>query len=99
VVVNTAFVLAIVAVAVTVMTHEALQVRHGVRDLVPRIVVGVGSWSSRCDPAGEVGKDEDELVHGQRWGLLAGWLFASPVAYSLGCGSLEGGYWGMTPSR
>jgi hypothetical protein len=40
VVVNTAFVLAIIAVAVTVMTHETVQVRYGVGDLVPRMVVG-----------------------------------------------------------
>jgi hypothetical protein len=39
-VVNTAFVLAIIAVAVTVMTHETVQVRYGVGDLIPRMVVG-----------------------------------------------------------
>jgi hypothetical protein len=40
VVVNTTFVLAIIAVGVTVMTHETVQVRYGVGDLVPRMVVG-----------------------------------------------------------
>jgi Family of unknown function (DUF6045) len=39
-VVNAAFVLAIIAVAATVMTHETVQVRYGVGDLVPRMVVG-----------------------------------------------------------
>jgi hypothetical protein len=39
-VVNTAFVLAIIAVGVTVMTRETVQVRYGVGDLVPRMVVG-----------------------------------------------------------
>jgi hypothetical protein len=39
-VVNTAFVLAIIAVAVTVMTRETVQVRYGIGDLVPRMVVG-----------------------------------------------------------
>ncbi|MET8149127.1 conjugal transfer protein TrbL family protein [Actinoplanes sp. NPDC049668] len=39
-IVNTAFVLAIIAVGVTVMTHETVQVRYGVGDLVPRMVIG-----------------------------------------------------------
>ena len=39
-IVNAAFVLAIIAVGVTVMTHETVQVRYGVGDLIPRLVVG-----------------------------------------------------------
>jgi hypothetical protein len=39
-IVNTTFVVAIIAVGVTVMTHETVQVRYGVGDLVPRLVVG-----------------------------------------------------------
>jgi len=39
-VVNAAFVLAIIAAGVTVMTHETLQIRYGIGDLLPRLVVG-----------------------------------------------------------
>jgi hypothetical protein len=39
-IVNAAFVLAIIAIGVTVMTHETVQVRYGVGDLIPRLVVG-----------------------------------------------------------
>ena len=40
IVVNAAFVLAIIAAGVTVMTHETLQIRYGIGDLLPRLVVG-----------------------------------------------------------
>jgi hypothetical protein len=40
VVVNAAFVLAIIAAGVAVMTHETIQVRYGIGDLLPRLVVG-----------------------------------------------------------
>jgi len=40
IVVNTVFVLAIIAAGVTVMTHETVQVRYGIGDLLPRLVVG-----------------------------------------------------------
>jgi len=40
IVVNAAFVLAIIAAGVTVMTHETVQIRYGIGDLLPRLVVG-----------------------------------------------------------
>lgn len=38
--VNTAYVLAIVAAGVVAMTHETVQVRYSIKDLVPRLVLG-----------------------------------------------------------
>src|SRR5882724_11499763 len=38
-VVNTGFVLAVIAAGVTVMTRETLQVRYGIGELGPRLVV------------------------------------------------------------
>jgi hypothetical protein len=39
-VVNTCFVLAIITGGIIVMTHETVQIRYGVGDVVPRLVVG-----------------------------------------------------------
>jgi len=39
-VVNTGFILAIITAGITVMTHESIQVRYGIGDLAPRLVVG-----------------------------------------------------------
>jgi hypothetical protein len=40
IVVNVAFVLAIITAGITVMTHETVQVRYGIGELAPRLVVG-----------------------------------------------------------
>jgi hypothetical protein len=39
-VVNIGFVLAIITAGITVMTHESIQIRYGIGDLAPRLVVG-----------------------------------------------------------
>ena len=39
-IVNAAFILAVITVGVTVMTHETVQIRYGLGDLLPRLVVG-----------------------------------------------------------
>jgi hypothetical protein len=39
-VVNVSFVLAIITAGITVMTHESIQIRYGVGELAPRLVVG-----------------------------------------------------------
>jgi hypothetical protein len=39
-IVNAAFVVAVIAAGATVMTHETVQVRYGVSELLPRLVVG-----------------------------------------------------------
>ncbi|MEJ3741816.1 conjugal transfer protein TrbL family protein [Actinomycetes bacterium KLBMP 9797] len=39
-VVNVSFVLAVITAGITVMTHETVQVRYGIGELLPRLVVG-----------------------------------------------------------
>jgi len=39
-IVNVCFVLAVITAGITVMTHETLQVRYGVGELAPRLVIG-----------------------------------------------------------
>ena len=39
-IVNTAYVLAIIAAGIVAMTHETIQVRYSIKDLLPRVVLG-----------------------------------------------------------
>jgi hypothetical protein len=42
-VVNTTYVLAVIAAALAVMMNGSLQIRYGLRDLIPRLVLGLGA--------------------------------------------------------
>ena len=58
-IVNTAYVLAIIAAGIVAMTHETIQVRYSIKDLLPRVVLGAVA-ANFGSPGMSVGGSRDQ---------------------------------------
>jgi hypothetical protein len=62
-IVNTAYLLAIIAAGVVAMTHETVQVRYSVKDLLPRVVLGAVAANFSLTWCGMLLELGDALTH------------------------------------
>jgi hypothetical protein len=62
-IVNAAYVLAIIAAGVVAMTHETIQVRYSVKDLLPRVVLGAVAANFSLTWCGMLLELGDALTH------------------------------------
>jgi hypothetical protein len=63
IIVNTAYVLAIIAAGIVAMTHETVQVRYSVKDLLPRVVLGAVAANFSLTWCGTLLELGDALTH------------------------------------
>jgi hypothetical protein len=69
IIVNTVYVLAIIAAGIVAMTHETIQVRYSIKDLLPRVVLGAVAANfslTWCGMLLELGDALTHAVAGQR---------------------------------
>jgi hypothetical protein len=62
-IVNTAYVLAIIAAGIVAMTHETIQVRYSIKDLLPRVVLGAVAANFSLTWCGMLLEFGDALTH------------------------------------
>jgi hypothetical protein len=62
-IVNTAYVLAIIAAGIVAMTHETIQVRYSIKDLLPRVVLGAVAANFSLTWCGMLLDTGDTLTH------------------------------------
>jgi hypothetical protein len=62
-IVNTAYVLAIIAAGIVAMTHETIQVRYSIKDLLPRVVLGAVAANFSLTWCGMLLETGDALTH------------------------------------
>jgi hypothetical protein len=62
-IVNTAYVLAIIAAGIVAMTHETIQIRYSIKDLLPRVVLGAVAANFSLTWCGMLLELGDALTH------------------------------------
>ena len=62
-IVNTAYVLGIIAAGIVAMTHETIQVRYSIKDLLPRVVLGAVAANFSLTWCGMLMEVGDALTH------------------------------------